>query len=138
MYERPSDKIFMMFGTMMGAIRDHIPFNDWASHADLVWEWCKAKMREYDKEFGRLPSADEKPKPTDKPKENSDKPVKFISEAQLKRFFGKAKASGYTNDGMKALLAKYGISSFKMIPTSLYEDLCELADDTDAAQQYNS
>ena len=76
--------------------------------------------------------ADKKPpiKPPQKKSEAQADPSK-ISDAQRKRFYAIATNAGFSNDEIKAHLAKYGIEHTADILKSQYDELCAWAEAKD-------
>jgi hypothetical protein len=64
--------------------------------------------------------------------------VPVISAEQVKRFWSIARKSGYTDEGVRALLSVNSIGSSKEIPRSVYEALCEDAESPQMAAFWNN
>ena len=63
-----------------------------------------------------------------------------VSEGQRKRLFAIAKATGYTEAGLKRMLAAEfeGITSSRDITRDQYDDACTMAGARDVAERYNA
>lgn len=78
------------------------------------------------------PVAEEDAPPFDEPFEDAPAPPKPISEAQQKRLFARAKASGWPTAELKAYLIEvHGITSTKDIPLERYDKIIEWIDTHD-------
>jgi hypothetical protein len=80
-----------------------------------------------------------KPKPSNLPAKpfGQPQPSPLITDEQRKRFWTTAKNTGYTEDGIRALIAASNFSSTKEITLNAYQVLCEKAADPDLRDIYN-
>jgi hypothetical protein len=60
-----------------------------------------------------------------------------ITTEQVKRFWGIARTTGYTDGGVRALLGAWGFTSSKEITRNAYDGICEKAADVDLKEIYN-
>lgn len=62
---------------------------------------------------------------------------KTISNAQIGRLSAIATEAGYTEAGLKAMVNNFGYKTRKDIPSAKYEQICNIAEDKNAAAKWN-
>jgi hypothetical protein len=99
-------------------------------------EPSKLSIGQVEQLFKLMEALSETLKPQEEGQWDEETPV--ITTEQVKRFWAIARTTGYTDNGVKALLAINGIESSKQIPKHLYEDLCTDLESAQMAAWWNS
>lgn len=86
---------------------------------------------------GNLPTTQQKAVMREQEKAQRRAPANAITEPQTKRLWAIAKKSGFTDDGLHRLIAKWGFESTKLITGDKYNEICEYADDAGQATIFN-
>lgn len=86
---------------------------------------------------GNLPTTQQKAVMREQEKAQRRAPANAISEKQAQRLWAIAKKSGFTDDGLHRLIAKWGFGSTKAITGDWYNQICEYAEDPGQAAIFN-
>ena len=149
------ERTFVLFDSLCKSFAPGTPIEDWEGWADQWLLWAKKKAKELVDEAyngqketpqtSQTSRTEDAPKPKAATQEEVDSfrnghpptPQEVVTDGQARRFYGIARNSGFTDEGLEKLLKHHGVKSSWHIPKSKYTNFVSLAQNKNLAQQYN-
>jgi hypothetical protein len=128
------EKTFMLFGSLAKSFAPGVPVEDWQVWADQWLHWAREQATELvDGAYNSEKEKAAEPAPPEGEKEEG-----VINANQAKRFYTIAyNEGGYTQEGIKRLLKKHGLTSAYKMKTRMYEAFCSRAKSKSLAADCN-